>query len=371
MELQEALQEAIAALEQPSRVGKALVGFDGYVDKIKKVVKRRFKDRVEPYPTIAEFADRLAYAAGKSAQLELISETTKLGGNAPIMANALAKLSFETTCVGTLGSPTIEPVFQNLPATLISLGPPAETIALEFGDGKLILSDVKAFEDLGWEKLKAVVGLPNLEQLFKESQLLALVDWSNLPLANDLLQGIQTELIPKTTRADQHYFFDLADPTAKEAADIRGILETMGTFSAYGKVTLGVNENEALFLYAIYYPEKPKPATLLAIGQAIFDKLSVDELLIHPLDRAVYISSDLAVEQMGRVVQNPKIQTGAGDNLNAGYCLGTQLHLSPSACLVCGMGNSGAYVSLGHSPTRSELIDYLTKWFSHIESNSH
>ena len=73
MELKQALQEAIAALESPPTLGKALVGFDGYVDKIKKVVKRRLKDRVEPYPTIAEFADRLAYAAGKSAQLELVS----------------------------------------------------------------------------------------------------------------------------------------------------------------------------------------------------------------------------------------------------------------------------------------------------------
>lgn len=370
MELQDALQEAIIALKQPPTLGKALVGFDGYVDKIKKVVKKRLKDRVEPFPTIADFAERLAYAAGKSAQIELVSETTKLGGNAPIMANTLAKLAFETTCVGTLGEPSIEPVFQDLPATLISLGPPAETIALEFGDGKLILSDVKAFEDLGWKKLKEKVGLPKLEELFRESQLLALVDWSNLPLANDLLQGIRRELLPKTARGNQHFFFDLADPTAKPPTDIIAILESMGSFSAYGKVTVGVNENEALFLYQIYYPDQAKPETLIELGQAIFAKLSVHELVIHPLDRAVYISANQAIEQVGRVVEVPKIQTGAGDNLNAGYCLGIQLNLSPSACLVCGMGNSGAYVSLGHSPSKAELINYLENWQTSIKPTS-
>lgn len=371
MELKEALKEAIAALQQPHTLGKALVGFDGYIDQIKKVIKKRLKDKVEPFPTIADFADRLAFAAGKSAQLELVSETTKLGGNAPIMANALAGLAFETTCVGTLGAPAIDPVFQDLPATLISLGPAAETIALEFGDGKLILSDVKAFEDLGWEKVKSVVGLPRLERLFAESQLLALVDWSNLPLANDLLQGIRAELVPKTATGNQHFFFDLADPTAKSPADIIAIVETMGSFSTFGKVTLGVNENEALFLYQIYYPDQSKPETLIDIGQAIFAKLAVDELVIHPLDRAVYVSTDQAIEQAGRVVMDPKIQTGAGDNLNAGYCLGVQLNLSPSACLICGMGNSGAYVSLGHSPSKTELIDYFENWLASITDTLH
>ncbi len=370
MEQQDALKEAITALSHSHTMGKALVGFDGYVDKIKKVIKKRLKDKVEPFPTIADFAARLAYAAGKSAQLELVSETTKLGGNAPIMANSLAKLAFETTCVGTLGTPKIDPVFQDLPATLISLGAPAETIALEFEDGKLILSDVKAFEDLGWEKVKSVMGLPHLERLFAESQLLALVDWSNLPLANDLLQGILREVVPKTAGGNQHFFFDLADPTAKSPAEIMAILETMGSYAAYGKVTLGVNENEALFLYQIYYSDQPKPETLIDLGQAIFAQLSVNELVIHPLDRALYISADHAVEQAGRVVKEPKIQTGAGDNLNAGYCLGIQLNLSPSACLVCGMGNSGAYVSLGHSPSKAELMDYLEKWWTSIKHTS-
>ena len=39
---------------------------------------------------IRALAERLAGAAGKSTNIELVNHLTKLGGNGPIMANALA-----------------------------------------------------------------------------------------------------------------------------------------------------------------------------------------------------------------------------------------------------------------------------------------
>ena len=363
MSTREAIEELLGALERPIRK-KALVGFDGYVDQIKKVVKKRKGADFEPFPTIAAFADRLAFAAGKSAQIELVSQEVKLGGNAPIMANALAHLGFETTCVGTLGSPSIHPVFKDLPTQLISLGIPAETIALEFGDGKLILSDVEAFRNLGWEKLVEVVGLERLERLFRESELQALVDWSNLPMANNLLLGILEHLMPKCAEGNQQFFFDLADPSAKPAEAIRTLLQTIGQFSQFGQVTLGVNENEAIFLYQIHYPDEPVLTELKELGTALFGQLNLRQLVIHPIDRALLVTKEGAMEQLGKVVEHPKVQTGAGDILNAGYCLGMCLGVSSRACLVAGIANSGAYVSLGHSPNITELAQYLRTWLA-------
>lgn len=361
MSTRAAISELLGALDQKSNKN-ALVGFDGYIDQIKKVVKKRQGIDFEPFPSIADFADRLAFAAGKSAQIELVSQEIKLGGNAPIMANALAHLEFETTCVGTLGSPDIHPVFKDLPTQMISIGAPAETIALEFGDGKLILSDVKTFEDLGWEKLKETVGLDQLIRHFRENELVALVDWSNLPLANNLLCGLLEHVIPISADGKQQFFFDLADPTAKPAEDIRALLKTIGEFSNYGHLTLGVNENEAIFLYQIHYPDQDVPSDLGVLGKALFSQLKLQQLVIHPLDRAILITKDGALEQIGKVVAEPKIQTGAGDNLNAGYCMGLRLGVSNRACLVAGIANSGAYVSLGHSPNISELSQYLQAW---------
>src|SRR4026209_1080807 len=76
-------------VEAASRL-KAFVGLDGFVDEIIHVVDKR--DDAETFhrvPTIAKLAQRIAAAAGQSTNIELANQRTKLGGNGPIMANAL------------------------------------------------------------------------------------------------------------------------------------------------------------------------------------------------------------------------------------------------------------------------------------------
>ena len=69
----------------------AFVGLDGFVDEILHVVdKRESAERYTRLPTIQQFSERLAAAAGRSTNVELVSQLIKLGGNGPIMANALA-----------------------------------------------------------------------------------------------------------------------------------------------------------------------------------------------------------------------------------------------------------------------------------------
>jgi hypothetical protein len=65
---------------------KAVIGLDGFVDSIIRVVDRR--DSSETFsvvPTITDFAERIERAAGKSTNIELLVERVKLGGNGPIM----------------------------------------------------------------------------------------------------------------------------------------------------------------------------------------------------------------------------------------------------------------------------------------------
>src|SRR5689334_22483537 len=79
----------------------AFVGLDGFVDEIIHVVDKR--DNAESFarlPTIARLAERLAGAAGKSTNIELVNHLTKLGGNGPIMANALASFGIRVTYLG-------------------------------------------------------------------------------------------------------------------------------------------------------------------------------------------------------------------------------------------------------------------------------
>jgi len=65
-------------------------------------------------PTIAKLAERVGAAVGRSGNLELVPQLTKLGGNGPIMANALASLGLKVTYLGNLGYPNLHPIFPRL-----------------------------------------------------------------------------------------------------------------------------------------------------------------------------------------------------------------------------------------------------------------
>src|SRR5437764_10746527 len=62
----------------------AFVGLDGFVDEIFHVVdKRESAEKYLRLPTIAQLATRLQAAAGRSANIEFVSQLTKLAGKGP------------------------------------------------------------------------------------------------------------------------------------------------------------------------------------------------------------------------------------------------------------------------------------------------
>jgi len=361
----------IGQLHPNAVAGKqAFVGLDGYIDRIQKVVQSQQGAENQYFATLPALADRIGQAAGKSAQLELVNQIVKAGGNAPIMAHALGSLGVANHCLGNFGQGSIHPVFQALSdnCSLLSLGKPAETNALEFDDGKLILSEVSAFSRQDWAFVQQQYPAEILIQTINPCQVVALVDWCNLPLATDVWQGILKDVVPNLNQAiERQYFFDLADPSKKPVAEIRQVVEVINGYQAYGEVTLGLNENEAYRLADALLPKKASIQTPLEnICQQLYDQLSIDYLLVHPLDRSVIVSSKGVQTVEGRIVQKPLLSTGGGDNLNAGFCLGKMIGCSIAASAVLGMATSGAYVQNGRSPGIEELKEYLQQWKNSI-----
>ena len=128
----------------------AFVGLDGFVDEILHVVdKRENAEKFTRLPTIAKYAERLAGAAGKSTNVELVSQQTKLGGNGPIMANALASFGMKVSYLGNLGYPNIHPIFTDFTkrAEVHTLAEPGYTDALEFEDGKIMCGKLSALSE--------------------------------------------------------------------------------------------------------------------------------------------------------------------------------------------------------------------------------
>src|SRR5438093_7784283 len=113
IELRELCAQKLLALAERSAQLTGFVGLDGFVDEILHVVDKRLDaGNYERVPTIARLAERIAEAAGKSTNIELVKQFTKLGGNGPIMANALASFGLKVTYLGNLGYPHLHPVFE-------------------------------------------------------------------------------------------------------------------------------------------------------------------------------------------------------------------------------------------------------------------
>src|SRR5436190_23395437 len=181
------LREKTAAqlLAAATRVGQmsAFVGLDGFVDDILHVVdKRESAERYLRLPTIAQYAVRLGAAAGRSTNVELVSQLTKLGGNGPIMANALASFGLKVTYLGILGYPNIHPVFAELSAHAhaYSIAEPGYTDAIEFEDGKIMLGKHQSLKQMNWENIKSRFGLEKFASHFGSADLVGFVNWTML-----------------------------------------------------------------------------------------------------------------------------------------------------------------------------------------------
>src|SRR3974390_32738 len=163
---------------------KAFVGLDGFVDEILHVVdKRESADKYLRLPTISQLAERLAGAAGRSTNVELVSQLNKLGGNGPIMANALASFGLKVTYLGILGYPNLHPVFADFAkrAEVHSIAEPGYTDALEFEDGKIMLGKHQSLKQMNWENIKSRYGLDKFASKFSGADLVGFVNWSMLP----------------------------------------------------------------------------------------------------------------------------------------------------------------------------------------------
>lgn len=368
------LKETLAQLKQLQHSSfnkKVFVGLDGYIDLIQRAVKTHGDNGPQYFETLKDFGKHITMAAGKSAQVELITQETKLGGNAPIMAHAMGSLGFETTCIGNFGKDVIQSVFQviNENVNLLSIGDSAMTNALEFHDGKLILSEVGPFKQQDWEYVKAGAGIDILISSLNNADLIALVDWCNLPYSTNYWKGILEEILSQTENRDRLFLFDIADPSRRADEELAEAFEVISGYNKYGKVTLGLNENETEKVYAalnrINHADE-KPTSLIEKGLFIYENIEVFNLLIHPTNRSISISKEGVSEIMGRVVAEPKISTGGGDNFNAGYCLGQLVGLNIESSLITGMANSGSYVQNGESSTIEALIKYITTWIEEL-----
>lgn len=343
----------------------SVIGFDGFVDEILTVVDQRVSatDYV-PIQTIAQLGAKISAAAGQSSNYELVVQRVKLGGNGPIMANALGHLGTPLVYIGSVGQPDepahLHPVFASLAqlGEVLVISGAGHTDALEFTDGKLMLGKIGAMSDMNWANLLRQVGLDRLIALYENAGLIGMVNWTMLPNLSEVFTNLQRQVWPKLSARRRVVFVDLADPEKRRREDLKAVLESLQHF-APAEVVLGVNFKEAQQVCAVLGLSLPDESAEHSAAADIRNQLGLSAVVIHPRASAGCATAAGAWRYQGPFVAQPKISTGAGDHFNAGFALGYALGFAPEECLASGVAASGYYVREAASPTAQQLAGFL------------
>ena len=346
----------------------AVVGLDGFVDKIVTPVDKRhgLEDNFDPIETIGDLGSRISAAAGKSANIELYPRFDKLGGNGPIMANALLSLGLGVRYVGALGRPVIDPVFEEFAkkTDAVSLADPGITTAAEFKDGKLMFGNMRSLGEIDYDRILEVCGEGAFIDMIAKADVISVVNWTMIPKMTSILIGIVERIMPNLPPRDtRNFFFDLTDPAKRSTEDIREVLQVISRFQAHAEVTLGLNFNEALQVSETLGLGKGErnEESLCRMATEIRRELEIACVVVHPVESAAAATKDGSWWTEGPFTENPKITTGAGDHFNAGFSSARLCGFSPLTSLALATCTSGHYVRTAQSPTPNQVVDLLKK----------
>lgn len=345
----------------------AFIGLDGFVDDILHVVdKRESAEKYLRLPRMAQWGERIRAAAGKSTNIELVSQRTKLGGNGPIMANAMASFGFKVSYLGNLGYPNLHPVFTEFAqrADVHSIAEPGYTDAVEFEDGKVMLGKHQSLKEVNWANVQARFGQREFTAKILGSHFVAFVNWTMLTHMNGIWSATLKEICPQLNGPRRTMFFDLADPEKRTPADISTALALIAAFEKHFDVILGLNESESAQVGRVLglNASDHSPDGLTKLGQEILKRVPVGTLVIHPTRYAIAIGADGPVIVQGPFTPTPLITTGAGDHFNAGFCLGKLLGFDNATSVLTGVTTSGFYVRTATSPTIEHLATTMRNW---------
>jgi len=346
----------------------AVLGLDGFVDKILEVVNTIYADKsYDRIELIDNFGERIKRAAGLSSNFQLVPKYIKIGGDGPILCNSLIALGVKTMYIGAAGESEINPIFKPMSekCKLISLCDPSYTYAIEFSDGKLIFSELENFNYITWENIEKSIGLDALGQIVKDANLIGFENWTMIPSMSDIWKQFIEKVLPylKLNDRTKLAFFDLSDPEKRTAGDIAEAISIIQRFSSFFKVILGLNYKEAVEILTLLCGDgNYKGIDLNELVERIAEKLNIYCVVVHPVKEAAAFANGKYYCTDGLYTKNPAITTGAGDNFNAGFCFGQTLGLDIEDSLILGVGVSGYYVRNAKSPSKDELFTFLNEW---------
>lgn len=335
------------------------VGFDGFVDYVIRPVQTRTDEKNCTYfPTIDKFGEKITSLAGRSGNIELVMNSTDFGGCGPHYANGLANMGVGCTCIGALGYPAVNPVFNLNPnCKTISVSEPGYSYVFEFGDGKIIMSDVEKISQLRWNDLIERISIDDMVAYFDSADIITLVNWSYLVHFHEIYEKFLEIVMPRLSKKDRKIYIDIADCAKRQPEEIKAALKMFGKYSQYAPTFLGLNKSEAMVMHSILCEGDYQNS--IYVARAIKEFSGIGTVVIHPVDSSAAVYDGGEIEVQGILCEKPKKTTGGGDNFNSGFCAGLLAELDIKSCLISGMTTSYLYVKNGKCNSFEDIAEAM------------
>lgn len=199
--------------------------------------------------------------------------------------------------------------------------------------------------------------------------LIAFVNWDNLPYGNELIDNFLRRVVSPSGKKNFHFLFDFNDALSKSVFQIDEILDIISCFSTYGKVTFSLSGDVACKIWMVLngYDIHRQPDVNVSpgpkqVGLAIFNTMKIETLLIHSFNQTHVFIKNHVFETEGRSIQRTVEETFAREIHNAGLCFGMLVGLPVEHCMLLGSATMGAYLQTGCSPDTIDIIAYLLQW---------
>lgn len=357
------MQEYSTYIEQLS--GKILLGCDGFVDETYQIVDvRRSQTDFSPMERLKMFGELLVKRADGGVGLEIVAKRRCEGGFGINTGRVPAILGLNPILPGLYGRNEIDPAFKEFESicSMESLGDPALTLAFEFSDGKLLLSDLSAVSTLSWEQFQAHFGEEKLREMFADVDILGLGYWSLTANFDELFLGFMSQY--KDRPLPKRMFFDFADIKKKSAESFLASLELIKTYSDKIPMTFSLNEHEVLELFSRLGIDEPEytPEAIASSLKIAREKTGFDELVVHTPD---FAAASTASEGEAHAIQDKQTNVirlaGAGDSFNGGYLCASLGSLPLKKRLVFANATTAYFVTHATTPTREQLVAQIEK----------
>lgn len=336
---------------------------DGFVDEQWSLVNSRASfEEVALIGKMTQFADRINAVGSGGMGIELIKKRVVFGGFTANIGFAAATLGVKTVMAGLFGKGEVDPVFEPLQkiSKMITIGEPSITHALEFDDGKILMTNMEQVLNVRWSQIVDALGMDGIKKLITDSDIIGVGYWSLMVAFDEIVQEL-CKIMPSgagPAGKPRRFFYDFADLSRRDEASLVKTLTMLKDLNKKVPMTLSVNEHEGAVIFKLHkeaFDNAGKDMDKRA--EAVRERMGFDELVIHTphFAAAAAEGSDPAVVPQA-YVEKPVRTAGAGDTFNGGYIAGSLAGLELDERLFTANAAVSFFLNNGHAPDKNILI---------------